>query len=153
VTLSAWRIVKRKRAAMAFRGVGSQRAGGRWNSPGVAVVYAAETASLAMLELLVHIERAELTHAYVIFQVRFPADFVEAVSASKLPKDWTAFPAHDWTREWGDRWYRENRSVVLRVPSVINPYECNYLLNPAHPGFSRLVIDKPFPVSFDRRLK
>jgi RES domain-containing protein len=153
VTLSAWRIVKKKRAATAFHGVGSQRAGGRWNTPGVAVVYAAETASLAMLELLVHIKRAELSHAYVIFQIRFPADVVEIVPESKLPKDWAVFPAHAWTRSWGDRWYQENRSVILRMPSVVNPYESNFLLNPSHPAFPRLMIEKPVPVMFDRRLK
>ena len=50
--LEAWRIVKARHAPEAFSGEGPRRYGGRWTSPGVAVVYAAEHASLAVLEML-----------------------------------------------------------------------------------------------------
>ncbi len=51
----AWRIVKRKHAKKAFTGEGARQFGGRWNSPGVAIVYTAESQSLAALEILVHL--------------------------------------------------------------------------------------------------
>ena len=42
----AWRIVKAKHAASAFSGKGAADSGGRWNSRGVAVVYASIANSL-----------------------------------------------------------------------------------------------------------
>jgi RES domain-containing protein len=41
---------------------------------------------------------------------------------------------------------------VLEVPSVIIPGEVNYLLNPAHPHFRKIVIRKAEPFAFDPRL-
>jgi RES domain-containing protein len=41
---------------------------------------------------------------------------------------------------------------VLELPSVIIRGEPNYLLNPAHPDFRKIVIGKPEPFSFDPRL-
>jgi len=38
---------------------GAVRRGGRWNSPGIAVLYAASSLSLACLEILVHVRDAE----------------------------------------------------------------------------------------------
>ncbi len=37
-----------------FDGTGARLVGGRWNSPGKAVIYAAETFAGAVLEVLVH---------------------------------------------------------------------------------------------------
>jgi RES domain-containing protein len=45
VTL-VYRLVRRERAAEALSGEGARRYGGRWNPPGAAVVYAAESRAL-----------------------------------------------------------------------------------------------------------
>ena len=52
----------------------------------------------------------------------------------------------------GDRWIREARSAVLELPSVIIPGEVNYLLNPAHPDFRKIIIRRAVPFAFDPRL-
>lgn len=49
-----WRLCHPDFVDSAFSGVGASLAGGRWNSPGVRVVYAAESRALALLEQLVH---------------------------------------------------------------------------------------------------
>ena len=52
--LIAWRI---SRAAFAdLSGTGARLYGGRWNSPGRAMIYAAEAAALAVLEVRVHLD-------------------------------------------------------------------------------------------------
>ncbi|MEK7393011.1 MAG: RES family NAD+ phosphorylase, partial [Fibrobacterota bacterium] len=56
--LIAYRVVKIKRKDDAFSGEGARRAGGRWSSKGVQAVYAASTLSLAVLEILMHLEDA-----------------------------------------------------------------------------------------------
>ena len=52
----------------------------------------------------------------------------------------------------GGPWVKEARSAVLELPSVIILGEPNYLLNPAHPDFQKIIIGKPQPFSFDPRL-
>ena len=56
--LTGWRIVPEDSAAKAFDGEGARLYGGRWNSVGVAMVYASQHKSLAALEARVHIDIA-----------------------------------------------------------------------------------------------
>jgi len=48
-----WRIVDRALAKTAFSGQGASDYGGRWNSPGVRMVYCSEHPALAAFEKLV----------------------------------------------------------------------------------------------------
>ena len=149
--ISAWRIVKRKHAQASFTGEGARLFGGRWNSPGVAVVYTAESQALAALEMVAHLESAELLEYYVAIEVRGEVPF-ERLEPAGLPRRWRAFPAPAKLAAIGDAWAAARRSVGLRVPSALIPEEHNFLLNPAHPDFTRLAIGKPVPFRFDRRL-
>lgn len=56
------------------------------------------------------------------------------------------------TRDWGDRWLRENRTALLRVPSAIVPFAVNWLLNPAHADAAHARIAAIVQAPFDRRL-
>jgi RES domain-containing protein len=152
VSLSAWRIVKRKYASSAFGGEGARLFGGRWNNPGVAMVYTAQSQSLAALELLVHLDSSELLATYVVFEVRIDASLVARLDFGELPRNWRADPPPDRLRDIGDAWVAAQSSAVLRTPSTVVPAEHNFLLNPKHPDFARLRIGKPSPFRFDRRL-
>ena len=135
--LTAWRIVKRKHADTAFSGAGARLLGGRWNSPGRPVVYAAGSASLALLEILVHLESTLLPH-YVGIPVRFDSDLVSRLDPDSLPAHWSRFPAPEVLQRIGDGWLIEAETPVLRVPSAVMPLEWNFLLNPRHPRFDEL---------------
>lgn len=150
--LHAWRIVKSKHAAGAFTGNGAKQSGGRWNSPGRAVVYTAGSASLAMLELLVHLQADELLKYYVLFPVAFDERWVMTLPLRSLPRLWRRSPPPRAVQALGDRWIAGARSAVLRVPSAIVAGECNYLLNPAHADMGRIRIGPKQPIRFDRRL-
>jgi RES domain-containing protein len=150
--VSAFRIVKRRLAEQAFDGEGARRWGGRWNSPGVAVVYMAETRSLAALELLVHLESAEALQSYVLFEARMDAALIETVKASDLPEDWRAEPGPRRLQEIGDGWVAERRSAALRVPSAVIAEESNFLLNPAHADFAKIEIGGAQPFRMDPRV-
>jgi RES domain-containing protein len=152
VSLSAWRIVKRKLAAQAFTGEGARIYGGRWNSPGIRVVYTSQSRALAALEILVHLESEEVLEHYVMIEVRFDLELVTAVETSELPTDWQAEPAPLSLQSIGDAWVTATTSAVLQVPSAIIPGENNFLLNPAHPDFSKLAFGMPAPFPFDPRL-
>ncbi|HEV2394790.1 MAG TPA: RES family NAD+ phosphorylase [Verrucomicrobiae bacterium] len=148
--LEAWRIVKEKHAATAFSGEGAAKTGGRWNSRGVAVVYASSTKSLAALENLVHLN-PPVMFRYVAIPIEFDAALVERFLTG-LPKDWRAEPPPVSTRQLGDDWVRAGRSAILALPSVVVWGEPNYLLNPAHPDFKKISIGTPEDFAFDPRL-
>jgi RES domain-containing protein len=150
--LSAWRITKATHAPDAFSGEGAWRFGGRWNSLGKRVVYTAEHASLAVLEVLVHLESSLPLAAYSLIQAEFDEVQVERLVASKLPEEWRRGPAPAEAQLIGDRWIEEGRSLVLGVPSAILPIETVYLINPEHPSFEDISFHKPQPFSFDERL-
>ncbi|MFN0146212.1 MAG: RES family NAD+ phosphorylase [Dehalococcoidia bacterium] len=138
--------------ATAFSGEGAALAGGRWNEPGLRVVYTSSSVSLALLEALVHIERGGPLPAMALFTIDIP----ESVSLQSItPADVPGFPAmsETETRSLGSAWIRSARSVGLVVPSVIVPLEANVLLNPAHPAFSELDVGGPAAFTPDARLR
>jgi RES domain-containing protein len=152
VIVSAWRIVKRRLAKDAFSGEGARLYGGRWNSPGVSVVYTAQSQSLAALELLVHLETPDLLLEYVLIEARFDSSLITRLGKSDLPADWRASPAPASTRAIGDAWIAEEPSPVLEVPSAVIPVENIFLLNPQHSGFAKIEMGSPIDFEFDPRL-
>ncbi len=150
--ITAWRIVKTKYAAQAFDGEGARRYGGRWNSPGTSVVYVAESRALAALEMLVHLQSSEILKSYSLIPVAFPGDLVTSVTREDLPSDWRAFPSPAALQTIGDEWVARSDSLVLKVPSVAIDEEHDYLINPEHSGFPKILIGTPEPFEFDRRL-
>ena len=150
--ITAWRIVKRKHVRAAFSGEGARRFGGRWNTPGKPLVYLAGSQSLAVLEMLAHLDRADLLGSYALIEARADDELVEAVDVSKLPRNWRLYPPSRRVQAVGDEWLRTGSRPVLRVPSVIIPTEPNFLVNPAHADFARIAISAPVPYRFDSRL-
>ena len=149
---TGWRIVKSRYASTAFDGEGARLYGGRWNSPGTRMVYTSSTISLAVLEVLVHLQEASILSSYSLISAGFDDALVERMDRSMLPDGWRSYPAPSELQRIGDEWVRRQRSAVLEVPSVIVERESNYLLNPAHPDFSSVVIGEPEPFTFDERL-
>ena len=148
----AWRIVQAHVADRAFTGEGARRYGGRWNSKGVAVIYASSSISLAVLEVLVHIPIYGVLEEYVCFPVEFDQDFVVSLDVDDLPDNWKKDPAPRAIKQIGDFWVDSQESVILEVTSTIVPTEKNYLINPAHPDFRKLKIGSPTKFEFDPRL-
>jgi|SRR5664279_1919508 len=150
--VSAWRITKRKHARSAFSGEGARLYGGRWNSPGAAIIYTAESQSLAVLEILVHLDSAELLKKYVLLKVGIEESYILDIDAVALPRNWRAEPAPSRVQKMGDDWVGQSASAVLRVPSTLVPGESNFLLNPRHVDFRKLQISGPISFHFDPRL-
>ena len=150
--ITAWRIVKSERAQNAFDGKGARLLGGRWNSRGVAVVYTSSSASLAALEVLVHLPPEQHLRGFVIFACTFDEKLVAKLDRRTLPRDWKDYPPASALQRIGDEWVAAGKSAALRVPSVIIDSEFNYLLNPEHRDFRKVHIAAPAPFSLDMRL-
>ncbi len=152
MTITAWRIVKARHARSAFNGEGARLFGGRWNNKGTPMVYAAGSQSLAVLEMLVHLEAAELLGHYVLIPVTFDHRLARTLAARSLPAGWRRSPAPAATRRIGDRWVNAAQSAVLQVPSVLVPGESNYLINIVHPDFRKISIGRAQAYAVDPRL-
>ena len=149
---TAWRLVKTRWAASAFDGEGERRHGARWNSAGTRVAYAAETASLAILETLVHLQTSSVLSSYSLIAIEMPARVIEELNRARLPDDWKRSPPPPDVQAIGDAWVRVGSAAVLRVPIVIVDSESIYLVNPAHRDFARLTVRPPRPFGLDPRL-
>lgn len=115
---------------------------GRWHSAGARVVYAAEHASLAVLETLIHAGGRKIPPRSLT-RIEIPYD---------LPIENAAWLDMPDSGAFGDLWLREKRSAVLRVPSIaVNKMESNFIFNPAHPDFSRIRHEPSQPFAFDSR--
>lgn len=152
MTLTGWRIVPEEQAATAFDGEGARRYGGRWNSVGMAMVYASEHKSLAALEVRVHINTTKKLKRYKCFPFEFDQKLMKDFPLGSLPKDWQQEPPPPSLQQLGDAWVRAADSPILAAPSVIIPDERNYLLNPNHPQFAKIKIGKSEDFAFDPRL-
>jgi len=115
------------------------------------MVYTAQSQSLAILEMLVHLDSPEVLKKYLLFGVQVDEALISPVDPSRLPKNWKADPVPVEVQAVGDAWVRGSESAVLSVPSALVPDESNFLLNPLHPDFPKLKIRKPVAFQFDPR--
>ena len=134
-----WRVEKEMFAATARTGEGARLSGGRWNSPGLPAIYCGQSLALAVLEILVHaVTPEERADPRVWFRLSLRAE-IRTVRPTGLPIGWNDPVIHPETVARGDSWLRGRKSVALRVPSALIPGEWNYILNPLHPQFRKLV--------------
>lgn len=131
-------------------GEGARLHGGRWNSPGRAVIYACETMTGAMLEKLVHTNGRMPKH-----QVCVTYEAPNALKSISIEPDavpgWNE-PDMIASRAAGDAWLEAGDSAILRVPSAVFGVERNVLLNPDHADFTKVRVVGVEPVRWDDRL-
>jgi len=116
------------------------------------MIYTSDSASLATLEMLVHLGRSLSLPQYVIFGCEFDDSLVEEIEASLLPVNWRSYPAPPDLAQLGDQWIQQGRSAVLRVPSAVLDTQSNYLFNPLHSSFRKIRISGPQRFTLDLRL-
>jgi RES domain-containing protein len=149
--LTVWRMTTARHADTAFSGEGARLYGGRWNPKGVSMIYTAGSQSLAMLEMLVQDDplRAHYVMIHAILSNRLK---IEHITPDDLPDDWRSPESREQLRAMGADWCRSGSSAVLAVPSSVIPSETNYLLNPLHPSFGKIVVGSAQEFVTDLRL-
>ena len=68
--MQLYRLCRQRYAELT--GFGAKKTGGRWNRKGIAALYTAQNAALAVLEVLVHLDKAELPDDYVMLEISIP---------------------------------------------------------------------------------
>lgn len=151
--IRTYRIVKRKWQHNAFDGEGARLYGGRWNNKGQACVYSSASESLAILEILVHLNKSQLLNEYDLFELTLKPKQIMQLNPKHLPNNWQQDPAPSQTADIGDQWLKSHASLALAVPSSVVSRETNYLLNPQHPEFNALIKQaKNLSLELDARL-
>ena len=132
-------------------GEGARRFGGRWNSPGLAVVYLGDSLALAGMELLVHLGNSDVLRTYRKMPVYIPEDLTMHIEPRELPPGWET-GSRSTTRTIGDQWLVAGQSAVLQVPSTVVSGESNFIVNPNHPRFGEIAAGPISDFRFDPRL-
>jgi len=148
-----YRVLRRKYARTPFGGEGAFRYGGRWSSLGVRLSYTSEHQSLALLEYFVHLDKNDPPDDLVLAIAEVPDDLGrEEVDVSQLPANWRDPAAPPELAGFGDAFVQKGEPCLLVVPSAIAPHEHNWLLNPQHSEFNRIVIREHEPLAYDPRM-
>lgn len=153
-----WRIGTDTRTYQAddMTGTGAKITGGRWNSAGNALIYAASSRALACLETVVHLGGGGLPLNRYLVQLDVPDDVWKArtvLDLSAAPVGWDALPEGMVSLSYGDSWLASHATAILLVPSIVVPEEQNILINPAHPDATFIKATKVRKWLYDSRLK
>lgn len=151
-SLRVWRVCRAEYAESAFSGDGAFRFGGRWSPPGLALVYCAESRSLAAMEVLVHRMGTKVFRSATWVQVAADVPTALIEIPLRVPPDWRGQSPVASAQRFGAEWANKERTAALRVPSAVVLGEFNYLLNPKHADFPKVAVAKPEPFIFDARL-
>jgi RES domain-containing protein len=91
-----------------------------------------------------------------LLELDVPETSIEDVSEAlfiQLLRDAPKGQLEQTTREYGSRWAKEGRSLLLRVPSIVVPVEKNYLLNPLHSSSDKIRVLREDIIRLDQRIK
>ncbi len=137
-------------------GAGGLRLSGRWHTAGHPIVYLAESAPGAILEVLVHLlENGAIPPDYKLLRIQVSdaagnTGLMESLRPEQLPANWR--DDFTVTQRIGNQWLADGRSALLRIPSAIAPATFNVLLNPTHPEATRVQTTETLPFTWDARL-
>jgi len=140
--VTVYRLVRRKFADLS--GEGARLYGGRFNPPGIPAIYTSESIALALLEVLVHVDKSEVPNDYAVMAIRFEGRHLRQWRAKPGATD----PARLTAAAFRSSFYQH---PVVRIPSVIVPREHNYVLLPEAKPF-HATVDWVEPLDWDRRL-
>jgi len=132
-------------------GTGAKLFGGRWNNIGIPVLYSTENISLAVLELLVRIDKNNIPLNHYLLQIDIPDTEVPfVITKNKLKAGWKD-DLH-LTQWMGSELINAGEFLMLKVPSVVVDEEHNFIINPRHPNFKKVKLVSAKKFQFDNRL-
>jgi RES domain-containing protein len=132
-------------------GTGAKLNGSRWNSKGILVLYTAQYVSLAVLEMVVNTNFKDYSIPLDLMYINLPDEQpVTAIESKNLKKNWKE--DFQYTRYIGDEFFKQKKSLILKVPSAVIHEEYNYLINPLHDDFKKIKLIKTKSFWPDERL-
>lgn len=144
--------IAREKYARDMTGRGGLGSAARWHDH-QPVIYASRQSSTCILEKLVHLAPSEIHHDLQMLELHLPdnSSFLQ-LDPADLPENWRSYPAPGILQQIGNAWLQSNSSLLLYVPSVIDPFAQNVLINTFHPEAKHLRLESATPFYFDPRL-
>ena len=134
-------------------GEGARLFGGRWNKVGDAMLYFSQNLSLSLLEIIVHVDYAELPLDYSFIEVEIPDSSIKTIQSIDFIKPkWSTEAAVNQLQLFGSNWLKKNEGLAMKVPSAVLSQEHNILINPSHKDFGKLKVIRTEKMDFDPRL-
>lgn len=130
-------IVYNIRRAKYAKQLTSSGVANRWNKNEEYVIYAGGSISLSALEMLAHRNTIQTNELYKLMVIEIDATRkdVTQISTKDLPENWRLMRSYPLLQQIGSDWYRQNKTLLLEVPSVLIPSERNCLVNTRHVSF------------------
>lgn len=141
-----------RRYARDLSGEGARLFGNRWNNPGTAVLYTAESRALALVEVWASSGFGLLDDDFMLLTLKLPTNRGLYSTLKTLPNGWDSLPPLPASRAVGDSFVREGALLGLWVPSVVVPGDRNLLLNPRHPAMAQVKVQGADRFHMDPRL-
>lgn len=148
-----YRVVRQKYADRPLDVTGTWLNGGRWNPPGVGILYTAEHPALALVEILVHMPQVPCSElpTYRLFTLEIPDQSQQVLMAEELPVYWSE-NAYGRSQTILGEWLIKPDVLALGVPSSVMPDGMNYLLHPSHPDYGAIRVIEEKALVIDPRL-
>ncbi|MGL4612123.1 MAG: RES family NAD+ phosphorylase [Trueperaceae bacterium] len=128
----------------------------RWNERGTPMLYCSASPALAILELLANVDAANFAEK-TLLTIRLPNKVTKKTITEKhllqLWRDAKDGNMYKATQIFGTHWSKTATEFMLEVPSVVCPFEKNYLINPQHPDFGKIKEVSREIVKLDKRLR
>ena len=132
---------------------GASKTPGRWHTLGSRILYFCSSLALCILELKANsVSFTTIRKEYHYTEIEINEDnlIIEEVPKSLYTKNWTLDLKK--TQDYGNIWYKSNKSLILKVRSAVLPADFNYILNTYNPDFINLKFSKPMLIPLDSRI-
>jgi RES domain-containing protein len=134
-------------------GRGAEANSGRWNGRGNPALYTTGSRALAVLEVAVHVPFGILPTDYYMITIEVADELsIARIRIRDLPGNWNRNPPIRSTQYLGDDFLKENKYLIMQVPSATVTGDFNYIINPLHPDFESVKVIMTEPFEFDSRL-
>ena len=152
--MTVYRILKEPYWHDPLSVVGAAIAGGRWNPPGMGILYTATSPALALLETLVHFPRVSYDQLprLRLFALNVPDHETRWIDPAFLPAEWPHPTAISITQTIFGDWLRQPADLALGVPSAIMDMSYNVIIHPDHPLFQTIAVVNELDLMLDQRL-
>src|SRR5690606_19033552 len=94
-------------------GYGAAQSGGRWNSPGVYILYASESPALALLENIVN-NALQFRMPFCQITLDLPVSNVPVIDPDDLPPGWNRYPSAAVLKAIGDSFVRTGTDLAIK---------------------------------------
>ena len=151
--MPVYRLIRERFLATPLSAEGARRLGGRWNPPGVGILYTSASPELALLEQMVHLRSLPYSDLpkLVLLTLTLPEP-PHLIDVQELPQNWRDEADFSVNHQFLTNWLANPEHLAIGVPSAVVPDSFNYLLHPAHASFEQVVIARTSAFPIDPRL-